>query len=174
MQGLSDSDSELTKHVTRKISGRWPAKLTVRRRVTHRRADDLSNGPVVWHALCYELDVRPSLSPEAEAILFAARKHGSFELKVTNAAVDPVDRFIAVHVQVAPEELFALRLPGDAAATMRWFEGFRELCAGGFVVHHIDSDFSLTSAGFEKAKSIQPNDVQECLRRVGLLQDAAE
>ena len=125
-------------------------------------------------ALCYELEARPSLSLEAEAILFAARKYGSFELKVTNAAVDPVDRFIAVHVQVAPEELFALRLPGDAAATMRWFEGFRELCAGGFVVHHIDSDFSLTSAGFEKAKSIQPNDVQDCLRRVGLLQDAAE
>jgi hypothetical protein len=99
------------------------------------------------------------LTEEARAILYVARKRGALEIKGVNHAFESSERFLSVSVELDVETQFYLKRRDDPELTVRFLDGFRQLCASGFVMHHLFREFSLTRAGFELAKSIRPEDV---------------
>ena len=52
------------------------------------------------------------------------------------------------------EERHCFRQTGDVRGNIRYLEGFRQLCAAGLVLHHLNHEFSLTDAGFEVAAHV--------------------
>lgn len=102
-----------------------------------------------------------SLSRPAQTLLAVARQHGVIELKATNVAFDSTERLLTVHVHLSDQRQMRFRKVGDARWTMRFLEGFRELCAAGLVVHQLYQEFCLTARGFEWADQIDRNDVAE-------------
>lgn len=103
------------------------------------------------------------LSPEAKAILVAARDRGVIEIKAVNTAFDPAARLLAVYVETTVTDTIAFRDPDDPEVTVAFLEGFRQLCRAGLVMHHIHRDFSLTHLGFQVARSIDTTEVQPWL-----------
>ncbi len=103
------------------------------------------------------------LSPEARAILFAARNRGVIEIKGSHIAFEAPARLLAVFVEVDDTQTLTFRDHEKPEVTVRFLEGFRELCAFGLAVHHIHRDFSLTSRGFELARLIERKEVQAWL-----------
>ena len=136
--------------------------------------DDLGKGaPTIMSLarLCGEALGRPpshpeSLSDEACCLLYLGRERGAFEVKATDNAFDAIDRFLTVHVEIREDELLPMKIRSDAAATSRLFAGFCELCAGGWVMHHIYRDFSLTPAGFEHAQAIPRERIELLLEHI--------
>ena len=103
------------------------------------------------------------LSGEAQAILFAARTRGIIELKAVNTAFDAAARLLAVYVEESDERTIAFRDSKKPEITVRFLDGFRELCERGLIIHHIYRDFSLSPRGFELAQSVQQGQVQRYL-----------
>jgi hypothetical protein len=99
------------------------------------------------------------LSEEARAILYTARRRGAIEIKGTNHAFDSSERFLSVCVELDAERQFFMKRRDDPELTIRFLDGFRQLCASGLVVHHLFREFSLSRSGFELAKSIRAEDV---------------
>ncbi len=104
-----------------------------------------------------------SLSPEARAILFAAQDRGVIEVKGSNMAYDSADRFLTVIVELDKERRLRFRNSSEPKLNVRFFDGFRELCAAGLVMHHLFHEFSLTRAGFEYAATIDGDEIQTLL-----------
>jgi hypothetical protein len=100
-----------------------------------------------------------TLSEEARAIMYVARHRGAIEIKGTNHAFDSSERFLSVCVELDAERQFFMKRRDDPELTVRFLDGFRELCASGLVVHHLFREFSLSRAGFELARAISPEDV---------------
>jgi hypothetical protein len=100
---------------------------------------------------------------EARTILFAARRRGVLEIKGTNDAFEAPSRFLAVRVELDTERWLVFRSREDPAITIRFLDGFRELCAAGLVMHHLYRDFSLTKAGFDVASDVPQEEIQELL-----------
>ncbi len=73
---------------------------------------------------------------------------------------------LAVYVELNETETIGFRDPEHPEITVRFLEGFRQLCAYGLVLHHTHRDFSLTATGFELARTIQQKDIQEWLDMV--------
>ena len=103
------------------------------------------------------------LSPEAKAILVASRDRGVIEVKAVNAAFEAPSRMLAVYVELDEVQTIAFRDRNEPEVTVRFLEGFRVLCEKGLVMHHIHRDFSLTSRGFEIARTISKQEVQQWL-----------
>lgn len=103
------------------------------------------------------------LSSEAQAILYAARERGIIEVRAVNSAFDTAARLLAVYVELSHERTIAFRDPQQPEVTVRFLEGFRELCQRGLVMHHIYRDFSLSPQGWELARHIPLSDVQAML-----------
>jgi hypothetical protein len=103
------------------------------------------------------------LSPEAKAILIAARDRGVIEIKAVNTAFDPAARLLAVYVELTDAQTIAFRDPGNPEVTVAFLEGFRQLCRRGLVMHHIHRDFSLSLLGFQVARTIDRQEVQPWL-----------
>jgi len=122
----------------------------------------LSSGAMVNFDTAKALPVS-ALSREAQAILVAARDRGVIELKAVNAAFEAPSRMLAVYVELDETQTIAFRDPHAPEVTVRFLEGFRTLCEQGLVMHHIHRDFSLTSRGFELARSISKEEVQPWL-----------
>jgi hypothetical protein len=101
--------------------------------------------------------------PEAKAILVAARDRGVIEVRGVNTAFDPAARLLAVYVEIDTAQTIAFRDPENPQITVAFLEGFRQLCALGLVMHHLHRDFSLSSRGFQLARSISKQDVQPWL-----------
>ena len=100
------------------------------------------------------------LSRESRALLFAARLRGVFEIKGAHVAFDSASRLLAVRVEVSPDEWLAFRSPDRPETTVRFLDGFRRLCAGGHILHHLGREFSLSQFGFEEARRINAEDVE--------------
>ena len=112
------------------------------------------------------------LSPEARAILFAARHRAVIEVKGANRAFDAPGRMLAVHVEIEPDRSLIFRSRENPAYTIRFLAGFRELCVAGLVMHHLYHEFSLTREGLEAAATVPAEEVQSLLdgaTDVGLL-----
>lgn len=103
------------------------------------------------------------LSPEAKAILFAARNRGILEIKASNRAFESPERLLAVCVETAADRGLIFRSRETPAYTIRFLAGFRELCAGGLVMHHLYQEFSLTREGLDMAQTIGEKEVQPLL-----------
>lgn len=108
------------------------------------------------------------LLPEARAILFAARERGIIEVRAVHSAFDAAARLLAVYVEVSDERTIAFRDPKNPAVTVKFLEGFRDLCERGLMIHHIHRDFSLSSRALRVASRVQRAQVQ------GLLEMATE
>src|SRR5436190_2102639 len=81
------------------------------------------------------------LSPEAKAILYAARERGMIEVKGANRAFEAPARLLAVHVETGPQQTLIFRNRDKPEVTIRFLAGFRELCEAGLAMHHIYGDF---------------------------------
>ncbi len=103
------------------------------------------------------------LSDEAKAILYTARQRGVVELKTVENAFDAVERFLAVYVECEEGRTTMFRDKRDPARTMKFLEGFRQLCAAGLMIHHLLREFSLTHRGFEVAAAIDPQQIQTAI-----------
>jgi hypothetical protein len=132
----------------------------------------LGNGAPVLVALAQlsaEAVVHPcdvdleKLQPEAKAILYAARDRGVIEIKGSHIAFEAPARLLAVYIEVDDTQTLTFRDPEKPEVTVRFLEGFRELCSKGLAMHHIHRDFSLTARGFEIARAIERKEVQAWL-----------
>lgn len=103
------------------------------------------------------------LLPEAKAILFAAHFRGIIEIKGSHTAFDAPARMLAVYIELDDVQCITFRDPESPEITVRFLEGFRELCVAGLVMHHTHRDFSLTTKGFTLARTIAKEDVQPWL-----------
>jgi hypothetical protein len=103
------------------------------------------------------------LSREAKSLLYAARNRGVMEVKGSNRAFDAPGRMLAVYVEVDPERTLIFRSRENPAFTIRCLAGFRELCAAGLVMHHINTEFSLTREGLEAAQTVAESEVRDLL-----------
>ncbi len=100
-----------------------------------------------------------TLSEEALAIMYVARSRGAIEVRGTDHAFDSSDRFLSVCVELDAERQFVMKRRDGPELTVRFLDGFRQLCASGLIVHHLFREFSLSRAGFELAREISPEDV---------------
>lgn len=100
------------------------------------------------------------LSSEAQAILCAARQCGILEIKGTQQEFESARRLLAIYVETAPGCYLVFRNQRDPQVTLRFLDGFRELCVAGFVMHQMGAEFSLTSRGFEHAASLDESSLQ--------------
>jgi hypothetical protein len=103
------------------------------------------------------------LSPEAQAILFAAGRRGMLEVKGSNAAYESPSRLLTVFVETDYDTRIRFRDPHDVRQNVRFLDGFRQLCARGLVMHHLFHEFTLTPAGFELAATICPDEIRGLL-----------
>jgi hypothetical protein len=108
-------------------------------------------------------DKSVSHSPEARAILFAARKRAVIEVKGANRAFDAPGRMLAVYVEIEPDRTLIFRSRENPIITIRFLAGFRELCAAGLVMHHIYQEFSLTRQGVELALTVPESEVESLI-----------
>ena len=107
--------------------------------------------------------VAEELSPEAKAILFTAGQRGILEIRGNNAAYESPSRLLTVFVELDADARIRFRDPGNIEQNVRFLEGFRQLCAHGLVMHHLFHEFTLTTAGFERATTIRPVEIQRIL-----------
>lgn len=114
-------------------------------------------------ALARGATLEGELSLAAQAILFAAQRRGSIEIKAVKNAYDSSQRLLAVHVELSPERSLAFRSRTSPRFTIAMLDGFRQLCAAGLVMHHLGHDFSLTQAGFVQAAAVAEGSVAELL-----------
>ena len=108
-----------------------------------------------------------SLSPEAEAILVAARGRTLIEVKPSPQQFRTAERVLAVFVEREEGVSLPLRDPSDPRPGLRFLEAFAELCARGLVVHHVQFEFTLTSAGLRLADGLDGPGRQSLLAAVG-------
>ncbi len=100
------------------------------------------------------------LSDESKTILSLAAERGAIEIRVHRDNYDSIERFLAVCVEVEPEQRRLFLRKEDPQQTVRFLDGFRELCRKGLILHHLQRDFSLSNRGFEIARSIDALEYQ--------------
>ena len=115
------------------------------------------------HALSTCTVVTDSLSPEAQAILYTARHRGILEVKGSNEAYESPSRLLTVFVEIEDQSQIRFRDSQDARQNVLFLEGFRQLCASGLVMHHLNHEFSLTGAGFDHARTMTPEECEHLL-----------
>jgi len=101
-----------------------------------------------------------SLDEYAKTLLVAARQRGVFDIRGNREAFDSSDRFLAVCVEIDEDRRLLFRRKDEPRETMRFFDGFCQLCRAGLVVHHLQRDFSLTRRGFELADQLANEDLE--------------
>ena len=104
-----------------------------------------------------------SLSQEAEAILFTASGRGMIEIKGTNKEFESPQRLLAVYVELENESHLMFRSRTEPEITIRFLDGFRELCRAGLVLHQCAAEFSLTRQGFQVARGVDETAIAELL-----------
>lgn len=105
------------------------------------------------------------LTGEALAILYAASQRGIIEIRAVNSAFDPAARLLAVYVEATTDQTIAFRDKENPEVTVRFLEGFRQLCQRGLILHHIYNDFSLAPRGMELARTVELSSVEELLKK---------
>jgi len=105
--------------------------------------------------------VEIALSPEANTILSITRDRGVIELKSNNTEFESAQRMLAVYVEQSADTHVMFRSRTEPEVTVRFLDGFRQLCDAGLVMHQVGGEFSLTSQGFEQARKINPVEVAE-------------
>ena len=102
-----------------------------------------------------------ALLAEAKVILSITRNRGVIELKSNNTEFESSQRMLAVYVERSADLHVMFRSRTEPEITVRFLDGFRQLCDAGLVMHQVGGEFSLTSKGFETARSINPAEVRK-------------
>jgi hypothetical protein len=110
-----------------------------------------------------DLPTLEQLSVEARAILFASRQRGVIEVRGVSTAFEAPARMLAVYVEEDEQRTIAFRDRERPEVTLRFFDGFCQLCRSGLVLHHLHRDFSLTRRGFELARQVPRDQVEAAL-----------
>ena len=106
-----------------------------------------------------------SLSEEAEAILFTACGRGLIEIKGTNKEFESPQRLLAVYVELENDSYLMFRSRTEPEITIRFLDGFRELCRAGLILHQCAAEFSLTRHGFQVARGVDETAIAESLEQ---------
>jgi len=106
-----------------------------------------------------ELDVA-TLPVEAQVLLKLAQRRGTFEIRAKKDGFDSAERLLAVAVEVKPEQWRLLLDKSTPRQTVRFLESFAMLCGMGFVIHHVQAEFSLSSLGFEKSAEVDGREAE--------------
>ena len=106
-------------------------------------------------------DVQEELSAEAKTLLVTARKRGTFEIRATKASFDSTERFLAICVEAEPEVFLMFRRKAQPRQTIKFFEGFAQLCRHGLMIHHLQKDFSLSTKGYQLADTLDASEFGE-------------
>lgn len=117
------------------------------------------------HRRGISFDDDSQLTPEARAILYAARQRGIIEVRAVNSAFDAASRLLAVYVEVDEERTIAFRDATKPELTLRFLEGFRNLCEQGMILHHIARDFTLSPQAIQIARTIDESQVRDLLNK---------
>lgn len=104
-----------------------------------------------------------SLSQEAKTILVAAAQRGTIDIRADRDAFDSSERFLAVCVEYELEKRLLFLQKENPEQTIRFLDGFRQLCQAGLIIHHLQKDFSLSAAGFTLTKELASSDYQTLL-----------
>ena len=104
-----------------------------------------------------------NLSPEAETILVASSQRGTMDIRASREPFDSAERFLAVCVEIELDRRLLFLNKSEPRQTIRFLEGFLQLCQSGYVIHHLQKDFSLSVAGFEAAEKLNRCDFEELL-----------
>lgn len=107
--------------------------------------------------------IEEKLSDEAKALLVAAKGRGTFEIRATKASFDSTERFLAICVESEPEVFLMFRRKGQPRQSIKFFEGFAELCRFGLMVHHLHKDFSLSTNGYRLADSLSADPLKSLI-----------
>lgn len=105
-------------------------------------------------------DHQPPLSREALAILYAAKNRGVIEVRGVRTAFEAPGRLLAIYVEEDATRTIAFRNPSEPRVTVRFFDGFCELCRAGLILHHLHRDFTLSRTGFERAAQIARSEIE--------------
>ena len=119
------------------------------------------------HALSGSVSSPGELDEYAKTLLSAARHRGMFDLRGNPDAFDASDRLLAICVEIDENRKLLFRQKEMPRETMKFIDGFRQLCQSGLVLHHLQRDFSLTRQGFEQADSL-PSDAFLDLRKLAV------
>lgn len=103
------------------------------------------------------------LSLEAMAILYSARERGIIEVRGVKTAFETPGRLLAIYVEASEHRTVAFRSRETPEITVRFFDGFCELCRRGLILHHLHRDFTLSRRGFEVARTVDPREIQDQL-----------
>lgn len=112
-----------------------------------------------------------TLSNEAQAILYLAQSRGVIEVRGVKTAFEAPGRLLAIYVKVDEHKTVAFRSQEEPLITVRFFDGFCELCRAGLIIHHLHRDFTLSRRGFELAKQLDGTKLQSelnCATEFGL------
>ncbi len=124
-----------------------------------------TNSPTSSSTNKHARDFLADLSPHALAILFAAKSYGMIEIRAVNSAFEAAARMLAVYVEMDAERTIAFRDPQKPDVTLRFLDGFRELCQAGLVIHHTARDFSLAPNALDLAHKIPELKVAELIQQ---------
>ena len=111
-----------------------------------------------------EGDLNQELSIEAKTILTAAANRGTIDIRANKDSFNSAERFLAVCVESELEKRLLFLQKENPEQTVKFLEGFRQLCQHGLVLHHLQRDFSLSASGFEFAKSLNAADYASSLK----------
>ena len=103
------------------------------------------------------------LSDEAKAILAAVANRGTMDIRASREPFDSAQRLLAVCAEFELDRRLLFLRKDNPEQTVRFLEGFRQLCQSGLVLHHLHKDFSLSAAGFEIAKQLNRADYEALL-----------
>ena len=104
-----------------------------------------------------------NLSQEAKALLAASGARGVFDIRASKETFDSTERFLAVCVEYEPDCRLLFLQKNNPEQTVRFLDGFRQLCASGLIVHHLQKDFSLSAVGFEYSRTVKRNQFEDLI-----------
>lgn len=100
---------------------------------------------------------------ESAAILAVAAETGSISIRGDKNAFEPGERYLAICIELDEGRRKEFRVTGNPEQTIRFMDGFRWLCQQGLVMHQLMNEFSLTSAGFDMARKVDPDSLAEMI-----------
>ena len=134
--------------------------------------EDLINGNptlVGLAHLCSQAMTRPEkdlppleqLNQEAQTLLFLGLESGAFSIRANRDSFEPADRFLAVCIEKNEGKRMEFRCPGNLEQTIRFMDGFRDLCEYGLVMHQVLNEFSFAARGYDFARQVNRESVEE-------------
>lgn len=105
-----------------------------------------------------------NLSPEAKTILVAARDRGVMDIRGNREPIDSSERLLAVCVEIDNEQRLHFLQRDQPEQTIRFLDGFRQLCQSGLAIHHLQREFSLTANGFQLARQLDRDEYAELIQ----------